>query len=211
MRSLEAVSKEPESEQHEPEGAGGSEDAFAPETVEHETGGGFGPEGATSEELEPEKAFVPEPEADGSGEDSSDDVRHPGLDQDGQSGAHQEVPAAVRKLYDSFTVAPRPIMQNRTRNGRDAALLQAPMRAVDVNHIPREPTTLREAQASPEWPNWQRARKSEMDGQLARQASIRMVFGIAAVKNWEIRQLDVDMAYLESGVTEELYIDLSED
>ena len=43
------------------------------------------------------------------------------------------------------------------------------MRAVDVNHLPTEPTTLREAQASPDWPNWQRARKSEMDGQLARQ------------------------------------------
>ena len=185
--------------------------AFALETVEHETGGGFGPEGATSEELEPEKAFVPEPEADESGEDSSDDVSEPGLDQDGQSGAHQEVSAAVRKLYGSFTVAPRPIMQNRTRSGRDAASRQAPMRAVDVYHLPPEPTTLREAQASPEWQNWQRARKSEMDGQLARQASIRMVFGIAAVKNWELRQLDVDMAYLESGVTEELYIDLSED
>ena len=43
------------------------------------------------------------------------------------------------------------------------------MRAVDVNHLPPEPTTLREAQASPDWPNWQRAWKSEMDGQLARQ------------------------------------------
>ena len=32
----------------------------------------FGPEGATSEELEPEKSSLPEPEADGSGEDSSD-------------------------------------------------------------------------------------------------------------------------------------------
>ena len=46
-----------------------------------------------------------------------------------------------------------------------------------------------------------------MDGQLARQASIRMVFGIAAVKDWELRQLDVDMA----GVEEELYIELLED
>ena len=43
------------------------------------------------------------------------------------------------------------------------------MRAMDVNHLPPEPTTLREAQASAEWPKWQRARKSEMDEQLARQ------------------------------------------
>ena len=43
------------------------------------------------------------------------------------------------------------------------------MRAVDVNFLPPEPTPLREVQASLEWPNWQRARKSEMDGKLARQ------------------------------------------
>ena len=103
---------------------------FALERVENETGGVL--EGATSEELEPEKAFVPAPEADESGEDSSDDESEPELDQDGQSGAHQEVPAAVQKLYDSFTGAPPPITQSRTRSGRVAASLQAPMRAVDV-------------------------------------------------------------------------------
>ena len=54
--------KEPESEQHEPEGAGGSESTFELERVEHETGGVFRPEGATSEELEPEKSFLPEPD-----------------------------------------------------------------------------------------------------------------------------------------------------
>ena len=59
LGSREAVSKEPESEQHEPEGAGEPEGAYALEKVEHETGRTFGPEGATSEELEPEKAFVP--------------------------------------------------------------------------------------------------------------------------------------------------------
>ena len=32
------------------------------------------------------------------------------------------------------------------------------------------------------------------------QASIRMVLGIAAEKDWELRQLDVDMAYLEANV-----------
>ena len=85
------------------------------------------------------------------------------------------------------------------------------MRAVHVNYFPPGPTTLREAQASPEWPNWQRARKSEIDGQLVRQASIRMVVGIAAVKDSELYQLDVDMAYLEAGVNEELYIELPED
>ena len=155
---------------------------------------------------------------------------------------------------------PQPVTQSRTRSGHDAALLQAPMRAVDVNRFPPEPTTLRSAQASPEWPNWQRPRKSEMDGQLARQvwevvsrpkgktvlgtktifkrnigkngqiekynrrfaaqgfrqikgihydesssptpsqASIRMVLGIAAVKDWELRQLDIDMAYLAANV-----------
>ena len=49
------VSEEPESEQHELEGAGGPEGAFELERVEHEPGGIFGPEGATSEELELEK------------------------------------------------------------------------------------------------------------------------------------------------------------
>ena len=43
------------------------------------------------------------------------------------------------------------------------------------------------------------------------QASIRVVLGIVAVKDWELRQLDVDMAYLEAGVKEELYIELPED
>ena len=43
------------------------------------------------------------------------------------------------------------------------------------------------------------------------QASIRMVLGIAAVKDWGLRQLDVDMVYLEAGVREELYIELLED
>ena len=137
-------------EQNEPARAGGSESAFALKRVEHETGGGFGPEGATSEELELEKSFVPEPEEDESGEDPSDDEREPELDQGGQSGAHQEVPAAIRKLYDSFTGASQPITQSRTKLGRGAASLQAPMRAVDVNHLPPEPTTPREAQASPE-------------------------------------------------------------
>ena len=42
-------------------------------------------------------------------------------------------------------------------------------------------------------------------------ASIRMVLGITAVKDWELRQLDVDMAYLETSVKEELYIELPED
>ena len=38
-----------------------------------------------------------------------------------------------------------------------------------------------------------------------------MMLGIAAVKDWELRQLDVDMAYLEANVKEELYIELPED
>ena len=111
-----------------------------------------------------------ESEQDQSGKDPSDDESKPELDQGGQSGAHQEVQAPVRELYDSFTGAPQPITQRRTRSGRDAASLQAPMRAVDVSNLSSEPTTLREAQTSPEWPNSQRlAQKSEMNGQLARQ------------------------------------------
>ena len=42
------------------------------------------------------------------------------------------------------------------------------------------------------------------------QASIRTVLGIAAVKDWELRQLDVDTAYLEANI-KELYIELPED
>ncbi|CAN0471283.1 unnamed protein product [Ascophyllum nodosum] len=38
-----------------------------------------------------------------------------------------------------------------------------------------------------------------------------MVLSIAAVKDWELCQLDVVMAYLEASVKEELYIELSED
>ena len=140
LGSREAESEETESEQHEPGGASGPDGAFALERVEHETGGVFGPEGSTSEELEPE--------ADKSGENSPDSESEPGPDQGGQSGAHQEVPAAVQKLYDSFTGPSQPITQSRTRSGRDAASLQAPIRAVDVNHLPPEPTTLYEAQAS---------------------------------------------------------------
>ena len=147
LGSLETVPGLLESEQHKPGGVGGSEGAFALKRVEHETGGAFGPEGATLEKLEPEKAFVPDPEADESGEDLSDDESEPELDQGGQSGAHQEVPAVVQKQYDSFTGAPQPITQSRT------ALLKGPMRAVDVNHLPPESTTLRGAQVSPEWPN----------------------------------------------------------
>ena len=103
----------------------------------HEVGGAFGPEGATSEELEPEKSFLPEPEADESGEDSSDDESELEPDQGGQSGAHQEAQAAVRKRYDSFIGAPQSITYNRTRSGRDAVYLQAPMRAVDVRVFQR--------------------------------------------------------------------------
>ena len=110
-----------------------------------------------------------EAEAEESGENSSDDEIESDLDQCDHSRAHQEVQAAVVKLHASFTGAPQPITQSRTRSGRDIASLQAPMRAVDVNHLPPKPTTLREAQASPEWSNWQRARKGEIDGQLARQ------------------------------------------
>ena len=61
-------------------GAGWPKDAVALERVGHETGGVFGPEGATSDELEPENAFVLEPEVDEPGEDSSDDESELELD-----------------------------------------------------------------------------------------------------------------------------------
>ena len=77
LGSPETVSEEPKSEQHDPRGAGGPEGTLALEIVEREMEGAFGSEGATSEELELEKAFVPEPEADKSGEDSSDDKSEP--------------------------------------------------------------------------------------------------------------------------------------
>ena len=51
------------------------------------------------------------------------------------------------------------------------------MRAVHVNHLPPESTALRETQASPEWPNWQRARKIKMDEQLARQVTRSTIEG----------------------------------
>ena len=39
-----------------------------------------------------------------------------------------------------------------------------------------------------------------------------MVLGIEALKDWELRQLDVDMAYLEASAKEELqYIELHND
>ena len=82
LGSREAVSEEPESKQHEPEGGDEPEGAFELERVEHETGGAFGPEGATSEELELGKMFLLEPKVDESGEDSSDDESEPELDQD---------------------------------------------------------------------------------------------------------------------------------
>ena len=75
--SREAVSKEPESEQHEPEWASRPEGTFGLERVEHQTGGVFGPEGATSEKPDPEKLFLLEPEANESGEDSSNDESEP--------------------------------------------------------------------------------------------------------------------------------------
>ena len=185
LGSLETTSEEPELEQHKPEGTGNPERAFDLERVEHERGESFGPERATSEELEPEKSFLPEPKADESGEDSSDDESEPEPDQDGQNSAHQDVPATVQKLYDSFTGAPQPITQSRTTSGRDAVPLKAPMHAVDVNHIPPEPITHSAKQRRSRNGQIGNARgKSEMDGQLVRQASIRTVLGIAAMKPW---------------------------
>ena len=48
------------------------------------------------------------------------------------------------------------------------------------------------------------ARDNEIDGQLARQTDIRVVLGIAAAKDRELRQLGLDVVYLEANVIEEL-------
>ena len=114
---------------------GGPEGAlFALERVEHETGGAFGPGGgAISEKLKPEKAFVPESEVDESGEDSSDDESEPELDLAGQSGAHQEVPAAVRALYYSLTGVPQPITRPKSSPSSHAPLSPA------HTHLPARP------------------------------------------------------------------------
>ena len=58
------------------------------------------------------------------------------------------------------------------------------MHAVDFNHLPPELTTLREAQASQNGQVGSAHGKGEMDGQLARQARIKTVLGIGAVKRW---------------------------
>ena len=60
---------------------------------------------------------------DESGEDLFDEESGPEPDQSVQNAAHQGVPAAVRKLYDSFTGAPQPTTQSRMRSlvpGSDA-------------------------------------------------------------------------------------------
>ncbi|CAN0417963.1 unnamed protein product, partial [Ascophyllum nodosum] len=40
------------------------------------------------------------------------------------------------------------------------------------------------------------------------QSSIRMALAVMALLDWEGRQLDVEMAFLEADVTEELYVEL---
>lgn len=37
-----------------------------------------------------------------------------------------------------------------------------------TSYLPEDPTTLREAQASPEWCHWQRSLKHEMDRRISR-------------------------------------------
>ena len=40
------------------------------------------------------------------------------------------------------------------------------------------------------------------------QSSIRMALAVMALLDWEGRQLDVELAFLEADVTEELYVEL---
>ena len=137
-----------------------------------------------------------------------------------------------------------------------------------ASYLPEKPNTLREAQASPEWPQWQGVLKREMDGQISRgvwemaerpkgktvlgtrtvfkrkvgkdgqvekykcrfvaqsfrkikglhyqesssptpaQSSICMALALMTLADWEGRRLDVEMAYREADVKEELYIEL---
>ena len=112
--------------------------------MEHETGGVFEPEGETSKKLEQEKALVPEPKVDESGEDSSDDESLPELDQGGQSSAHQELPTAVRKtvrlVYRCPSINHAESHEKRTRRclapGSDARGGRQPF-FTGADHAPR--------------------------------------------------------------------------
>ena len=42
-------------------------------------------------------------------------------------------------------------------------------------------------------------------------SSMRAVLATAAVKDCELRQIDVEQAYLQAGIDEEIYIELPED
>ena len=96
------------------------------EKVEHETEGAFGPVGAVSEELEPKKTFVPGLEPDESGEDLSKHENEPELDQGGQSGAHQELPAAVQNCTTRSRVPLNP--SRRVAREADATLPRSRLR-----------------------------------------------------------------------------------
>ena len=42
-------------------------------------------------------------------------------------------------------------------------------------------------------------------------SSVRAVLTTAAVKNWELQHIDVEQAYLQADIDEEIYIELPED
>ena len=42
-------------------------------------------------------------------------------------------------------------------------------------------------------------------------SSVRAVLATAAVKNWELQHIDVEQAYLQADIDEEIYIELPED
>ena len=126
--------------------------------------------------------------------DSEDDK--PPEESEEPNDTTQNVPAAVYKLYDFFNGEPHPPAQSRTRSDRsidhenssigfcrathyDVSPPKLMRGASDttgefgqptksVRQLGSERATMREAQASPEWPYWRSAIKREMDGQIAR-------------------------------------------
>ena len=107
-------------------------------------GGGGGPEGETSEEIKPEKSFVPEPEANESGEDSSDDESEselkPRWSERRPSGGTGHRTKTVRLVYRRPSTHHAESHEKRTQRclapGSDARGGRQPF-ATGADHAPR--------------------------------------------------------------------------
>ena len=110
-------------------------------------------------------------------------------DEPEEAGTKQQ-PAAVRKLADYHTGEIQAMLPTRTRSGGLTALLSVALKAETAaletrkvedalatkaasivttpREMPEEPTTLKEAKESAEWPQWRGAFQREMEGQLSR-------------------------------------------